>query len=254
MFGELVALEQHRRTLRELAMGTLVTAAKRPPSTVARGSGCWPGPTADRRGARRHPRGPVPRRRAPGLGGRRGRRLGPRHRGAPRHRGRHLGRGRGSSTASPSASRAACSSWSASGSPPACCSSGTCRSRAAGASGDRPASPRATGAVAWIYEYDEGIDPADPVVRPAAERPLATRAARGRAGLVPAMRRLANLCGLRSPVAQLAEHSAVNRRVVGSSPTGGASLDGGSITGPPSCHPGRRDRGPVQRCSVGPAP
>ena len=78
--------------------------------------------------------------------------------------------------------------------------------------------------------------------RPAGRR----RGPRGRpaevgVGLTPSIfqssgDRLANLCGLhRSPVAQLAEHSTVNRRVVGSSPTGGASLDGGSITGPPSC-------------------
>ena len=150
------------------------------------------------------------------------------------------------STGSRSPSPAGCSSWSASGSPPASCCSATCRSRPPRPAGDRPPRPPATGG-SWVYEYDEGVDPDDPAVRPAAEAlggPATTSGwiSRGSATL-------ANLCGLhRSPVAQLAEHSAVNRRVVGSSPTGGASLDGGSITGQPSCclqasrggDPGRR--------------
>ena len=71
----------------------------------------------------------------------------------------------------------------------------------------------------------------------------ALAAARDEVGLdlVTPPQPLANLCGLRrSPVAQLAEHSAVNRRVVGSSPTGGASA-----TDPT----GRRHR---RRCRAGP--
>ena len=45
--------------------------------------------------------------------------------------------------------------------------------------GRRP--PRGTGEVAWFFEYDEGVDPADPVVREAAAGALA--AARADVGL-----------------------------------------------------------------------
>ena len=45
--------------------------------------------------------------------------------------------------------------------------------------GRRP--PRGTGEIEWFFEYDEGVDPADPVVREAARSALA--AARGDVGL-----------------------------------------------------------------------
>ena len=54
--------------------------------------------------------------------------------------------------------------------------------------------------VRWVYEFDEGIDPDDPVVRLAAEDALAAARERGRAGLVAALRPLANLCGLIDPL------------------------------------------------------
>ena len=86
------------------------------------------------------------------------------------------------STATRSASRAGCWSWSASGSRPACCWSGTCPSN--GRRGVRVIARRAPAgdrALRWVYEYDEGIDPDDPAVRLAAETALASRAGRGRA-------------------------------------------------------------------------
>ena len=61
--------------------------------------------------------------------------------------------------------------------------------------------------------------------RRAARRAAGGAAAPARAGRLDHSLRSRSLhCPPRSPVAQLAEHSAVNRRVVGSSPTRGASL------------------------------
>ena len=57
-----------------------------------------------------------------------------------------------------------------------------CRSRAARASESSPGwSPTGDRGVRWLYEYDAGIDPGDPVVRLAAENALAD--ARSEVGL-----------------------------------------------------------------------
>ena len=77
---------------------------------------------------------------------------------------------------------AGCSSWSASGSRPACVlAAARADRRPPRRPRDRPAGARAaTGELRWLFEYDEGIDPDDPVVEHAAEEALA--AARGEVG------------------------------------------------------------------------
>ena len=101
-----------------------------------------------------------------------------------------------------------------------------------GAARDRPPRPRGDRPLAWFFEYDEGVDPDDPAVRAGRRGGAGRRPRRGRArsdserSISPAGAALLRFPLARSPVAQLAEHSAVNRRVVGSSPTGGASTDG----------------------------
>ena len=97
---------------------------------------------------------------------------------------------------------------------------------------DRPARAARRRPIAWVYEYDEGVDPDDPEVRrggrarrwprPATSVGLLSRPRRGASRFAAAAALLICAGCKRSPVAQLAEHSAVNRRVVGSSPTGGA--------------------------------
>ena len=87
-----------------------------------------------------------------------------------------------SSTPSRSPSPAGCSSWCASASRRASCCSATSRSagrRGVRVIGRRP--PRGNAPIEWFYEYDEGVDPADPAVRTAAAEALV--AARGDVGL-----------------------------------------------------------------------
>ena len=136
------------------------------------------------------------------------------------------------STASRSPSPAGCSSWSASGSPPASCSSGTCRSRArAGVRVIARRAPSRRRSRRLVLRVRRGHRPRRPVRRagrrdgprggPATRSGWPDRAA----DFSRTRRRRLLISGPhRSPVAQLAEHSTVNRRVVGSSPTGGAIL------------------------------
>ena len=57
---------------------------------------------------------------------------------------------------------------------------------------------------------------------------------------------------LRSPVAQLVEQPAVNRLVVGSSPTGGASSLVANLTGPPvNAERRERERPAISRKALG---
>ena len=135
MFGELVALEQHRRTLRELSWARPREGlTKRPRVDVAPGERVLAWAEARRASARRHAGRAVP---PPST------RLAWEDveaadwdRDTERFRVGEVGAWgelrREHSFAS--SSRAACWSWSASGSRPACCSSGTCPSTAGGAS------------------------------------------------------------------------------------------------------------------------
>ena len=246
MFGELTALEQHRRTAARAGAGRpvrLVSVAggrERPPVEVGRAaSGCSPGrrrPTAAVVGGTRDALY-LPGRDAGALGAGRGRRLGPRARSAAGQRGRQLGRAAARAHVARRSSRArpAAPAGPRAGHRQRRCCSGTSRS-AAGAGvrviARRAPAGRPAGQLGLRVRRGH---------RPRRSRRAARRRARARARpgtrsarpetagrrarpiSRPRCRRLLILCGPRSPVAQLAEHSAVNRRVVGSSPTGGAT-------------------------------
>ena len=94
MFGELAALEEHRRKLRDRIVGAAVKLRRTGPAGRGRGGGEGAGLGRGRvRRRRRHPGGAVPPWRRPDpVGAGRGRRLGPRLRDAQGQRGRHLGR------------------------------------------------------------------------------------------------------------------------------------------------------------------
>ena len=120
-----------------------------------------------------------------------------------------------------------CSSWSASGSPPAsCCSAGSPVRGALRLHRGRPPAPhRRRRDQLGGASTTSASTPRIPVVARGRRGRSARRPGRGRrppSDLARSRRSLLTVRA-RSPVAQLAEHSAVNRRVVGSSPTGGAS-------------------------------
>ena len=190
--------------------------------------GAGPGldPVHDRRGARRHPRGALPRRHPPGVGGRRGRRLGPRHRAVPGRRGRPLRRAarraplrhRRAATA-PRAGPRAGHGERAAGPPRAA-------RRPSRAFASSPGGPlRATARLAGSTSSTRASTPTTPRSGWPPRRP--SRRLATRSDWISYSPHCLLICAgsERSPVAQLAEHSAVNRRVVGSSPTGGASHD-----------------------------
>ena len=168
MFGELAALEQHRRTLRDQQVGSheVVARGPRPPST-------WRGRAAARlRRERRRCRRSAGTRDAFYLGGEPVTRVpweqveaADWDRDESEFRVIAVGSWGEERSCTPSASPspAACSSWCASGSPPASCYSATCPlDGRRGVRGDRPRAPRGRGEIAWFYEYDEGVDPARP--------------------------------------------------------------------------------------------
>ena len=174
MFGELVALEQHRRNLRDQPMKTVLRSLRRTPPSIAVAAGervlasCH---SVDGRRPRRHPRRVLRR------SGRRDRRVpweqveaadwdrdtaafrlsevGTLGRGAVVHSftldrpGRLLELVRERVTASVVLQR---------------------HVALAGRRGLRVIArraPRGTGEIEWIYEYDEGVDPDDPAIREA---------------------------------------------------------------------------------------
>ena len=232
MFGELVALEQHRRTLRDRAVGH--EAGEASPRTAPAGRGRAGGAAARLGGDQRPARcSPAPARRststAPAWRGSTSRPpTGTATPSCSGSRGRPLGRAARRARLRPRRAGPAPRAGPRAGHRQRACCSATSRSTAGAAYASSPAGhPRATRARAGSTSTTRASTPTIPDVRTLADAALARRATRSgssdRADFGP-FRTLLTCAAqpARSPVAQLAEHSAVNRRVVGSSPTGGA--------------------------------